>query len=69
MRHSFLIVNAADLVPLLPPPSLTLGSASLTFRQVSDTATNFCVQTGSIGGNHSLLDTYLPYAAMLANGL
>jgi hypothetical protein len=66
---NILVVNATDLAPIVPPSSLALGVASVSYQQVSGTTLTFCVQTGSIGGNHSLADTYQPYAQQLADGL
>jgi len=68
---SYAVVNAADLVPLMPP---TLGSATgiqLDFNPVVSTANTvmYCAQLGTIGANHELTLNYLPYAQALAGGL
>ncbi|MBK7536968.1 MAG: lipase family protein [Myxococcales bacterium] len=67
---SYSVVNAADLVPVLPP---TLGKASAIqiefFPAVA--ASNvimYCAQLGTIGNNHELTLNYLPYMAALAAG-
>lgn len=66
--NSFRIVNAADIVPISPPPSITVSSATLTFKHVTPNNVTFCAQTGSIGGNHSCSNTYVAYLKQLANG-
>ncbi len=67
--QSFRIVHSADIVPILPPSCVGIGSEiELEFAQVSNNAVNFCAQTGSIGGNHSCADTYVPYLQQLHGG-
>jgi hypothetical protein len=65
--NSFRIVNAADIVPISPPASLTIGYAAFTFEHAAANEVAFCAQTGSIGGNHSSSDTYVPYLKQLAD--
>jgi triacylglycerol lipase len=67
---SFRVVNAADLVPILPPPSLTVSAikTSLLFEHVTSDPINYCAQLQTIGNNHSLDDNYLPYATAAAAG-
>lgn len=67
---SYSVVNAADLVPIMPP---TLGSA--TGLQVvfygavaSGNVVTFCAQLGDVASNHELTTAYLPYAQQLAGG-
>ncbi|MFV8751957.1 lipase family protein [Nannocystaceae bacterium ST9] len=79
--NSFRIVHAADIVPILPPSSLTLGPLTLTAMHVTDAwstskqsggltsnVISFCAQTGDIGGNHACDAVYLPYLQALATG-
>lgn len=68
--NSFSVVNAADLVPIMPP---TLGSATsvqVAFNPVvpSQNVVTYCAQLGDIGSNHELTTNYLPYAQALAGG-
>jgi hypothetical protein len=70
VQNSYSVVNAADLVPILPPG---LGSASgyqVVFYPVvsSSNVVTYCAQTGSIAGNHELITNYLPYTQQLAGG-
>jgi hypothetical protein len=66
---SFRIVHSADIVPILPPTCLSLGSELMVeFAHVTDNAVNFIAQTGSIGGNHACADTYVHYLKKLAQG-
>lgn len=67
---SFRVVNAADLVPILPPPSTTVPGikTSLLFSHVTDDPITYCAQLQTIGNNHSLADNYLPYAEAAAQG-
>lgn len=70
VNSSWRVVNAADLVPMLPPGDLDLWHVDVSFQHVTDASrqVSFCHQTNSIGGNHSLDDTYLQYMAGLAQG-
>jgi hypothetical protein len=68
--NSFSVVNAADLVPILP---LTLGSTAsyqLVFLPVVPSANvvMYCAQLGGIAANHELSTNYLPYVQGLAGG-
>lgn len=66
---SFRIVHSADIVPILPPASVSLGSElTLEFAHVTPSAVNFLAQTGSIGGNHACAATYVNYLMQLAQG-
>jgi triacylglycerol lipase len=67
---SFRVVNASDLVPILPPPSVTVSTikTSLLFAHVTSDPINYCAQLQTIGNNHSLDDNYLPYATAAAAG-
>ncbi len=67
---SFAVVNAADIVPILPPSSLALGPFTLEFVSAvapGNTVT-YCGQLGDILLNHSLVDNYLPYTTALEQG-
>lgn len=75
--NTYQIVNAADIVPILPPPNLSIGPFTLQCAQVTDSpqtgassnhVLNFCLQTGDIPNNHSCANTYVPYLAQLAGG-
>lgn len=68
--NTFRVVNAADLVPILPPPSIAAPSkkTSLLFAHVTTDPINYCAQLQTIGNNHSLDDNYLPYAEAAAGG-
>jgi len=68
VNSNFRIVNAADIVPILPPTSVGVGDFSLNFAHVTDNTVTYCHQTGSIGGNHSCTDNYLVYLQGLAGG-
>lgn len=68
VSSSYRIVNAADIVPISPPASLTLGPVTVSFAHIEGTVVEFCVQTASIGGNHSCADTYVHYLEQLAGG-
>jgi len=68
VNSSFRIVNAADLVPILPPTSVGVGVLSLNFAHVTSNTVTYCNQTGSIVGNHSCTDNYLAYLQGLAGG-
>jgi hypothetical protein len=68
--NSYAVVNAADIVPILPP---TLGSSTsfqVVFSPVVSTANTvmYCAQLGSIASNHDLATNYLPYVQYLASG-
>lgn len=67
---SFRVVNAADLVPILPPPSTAVPKieTSLLFAHVTSDPISYCAQLQTIGNNHSLDDNYLPYARAAAAG-
>lgn len=70
VTQSYSVVNAADLVPILPP---TLGSSTsiqvLFYPVVPDTnIVMYCAQLGDIGSNHELTLNYLPYVQQLAAG-
>lgn len=70
VTQSYSVVNAADLVPILPP---TLGSSTsiqVVFYPVVPSANvvMYCAQLGDIGSNHELTLNYLPYAQQLAAG-
>jgi len=66
--NAFAVVNAADIVPMLPLPSMSLGLASIAFSQVVSSPVVYCAQLGDIGLNHSLADNYLPYVTQLQQG-
>ena len=68
VNKNFRIVNAADIVPILPPTSVGAGALSLEFAHVTEKTVTYCDQTGSIGGNHSCTDNYLVYLQGLAGG-
>jgi len=69
VNQTFLIIHSADLVPILPPASINLGSdLGLSFAHVSTNVISFLAQTGDIGGNHSCAGTYVPYLQQLAGG-
>jgi hypothetical protein len=40
----------------------------IEFQAVTSNIIRFCAQAGTIGGNHSCADTYLPYLQALAGG-
>lgn len=68
--NSYAVVNAADIVPILPP---TLGSSTsfqVVFSPVVSTANTvmYCAQLGNIASNHELTTNYLPYVQFLAAG-
>jgi triacylglycerol lipase len=65
---SFAVVNAADLVPILPMSLGNPASAQIQFLAVVPVANTavYCAQVGTLGGNHSLADNYLPYTQQLA---
>ena len=67
--NSYSVVNAADIVPTLPPGSLSLGPFPLAFMQAvnSKNIVVYCAQLQSLGNNHSLANNYLQFVAQLAN--
>jgi hypothetical protein len=68
VSNSWLVANACDIVPIMPPPSTdAAGLVDLEFAPVTSNIISFCSQTGTIGGNHSCADTYTPYLQALAN--
>ncbi len=67
VHTSYRIVNAADIVPILPPASTTVGHTTLSFEHVTSNNITFCAQTESVVGNHSCTDTYVPYLEQLSN--
>ena len=69
VANSYRVVNAPDIVPILPPGCTDLGTeVELSFAHVTDNVVTFCAQTGSIGGNHACTDTYVPFLRQLFNG-
>lgn len=65
--NSYSIVNAADLVPIMPP---TIGSSTavqIVFNPVvaSGNIVTYAAQLGTIDDNHELGVNYLPYAQAL----
>lgn len=68
VNNSWRVVNAADLVPILPPAAVDLETISIDFAHVTEQTVTYGNQTGSIGGNHSLTNNYLLYMAGLAGG-
>jgi Lipase (class 3) len=70
VKSSYSVVNAADLVPIMP---LTLGSSTglqVAYYPVVPSANivMYCAQLGDIGSNHELTLNYLPYLQALAAG-
>jgi hypothetical protein len=67
---SYAIVNAADIVPILPMSSITLGSFTFLYLSAVSQANtiSYCAQLGDISLNHSLVDNYLPYVGRLIHG-
>lgn len=66
--NSYQFANAADIVPILPALTTTIGPLTLSCLSVSNNTISFCAQSGDIGNNHSCLLTYIPYVAALASG-
>jgi len=66
--NSFSVINAADIVPTLPPGSLSLGPLTLEFMQACSSSNQvvYCAQLESLGNNHSLAGNYLPFVSSLA---
>jgi hypothetical protein len=58
----------ADVIPTLPLPVLQLGALALDYYQVFTNTLSFCAQLGSVVSNHSLAESYLPYATQLQSG-
>lgn len=67
VQNSYSVINAADIVPTLPPGSLSLGLFNLEFTQASKYLVTYCAQLQSLGNNHSLAGNYLQFVAQLAN--
>ncbi len=68
--NSYSVINAADIVPILPPDTVPLGDGiSLNYYQAvsSSNILTYCAQTLDIGNNHSLTENYLPFVTQLAN--
>lgn len=66
---AYRVVHAADIVPILPPSSIPLGSSfGLEFAQPTSNVATFCAQSGSIGGNHSV-GLYVDFLSDLAAGV
>jgi Lipase (class 3) len=65
---SFSVINAADIVPTLPPGSFSLGPLTLVYMQACASINQvvYCAQLESLGNNHSLSGNYLPFVASLA---
>ena len=55
---SFRVVNLSDVVPVVPPSSIFGYQYSHVGQEWS-----YLFQTGEVGGNHSLLDNYIPAVA------
>ena len=68
VNNSWRVVNAADIVPILPPAAINLSAISIDFKHVTGQTVTYCDQTESIGDNHGLTVYYLPYMASLAAG-
>jgi hypothetical protein len=68
--NSFSVVNAADLVPILPFTAGSTTSYQLVFLPVVPSANvvMYCAQLGGIAANHELATNYLPYVQQLAAG-
>ena len=66
--NSFSVINAADIVPTLPPGSLSLGPLTLEFMQAVSSSNRvvYCAQLESLGNNHSLENNYLQFVSQLA---
>ena len=67
--NSFSVINAADIVPTLPPGSLSLGPVTMEFMQACNSSNQlvYCAQLQSLGNNHSMAGNYLPFVQSLAN--
>jgi len=67
--NSFSVINAADIVPILPPGSLSLGGLTMGFMQAVSSSNQvvYCAQLESLGNNHSLANNYLQFVSSLAN--
>lgn len=68
--QSYAVINAADIVPMMPPSLGNSASYQLVFAPVVPAANVvlYCAQLGDIGSNHELTLNYLPYAQQLATG-
>ena len=69
--NSYAVINAADLVPMMPP---SVGSPTGITHAVNPVVApantvTYCAQLGTIGANHELTLNYLPYIQALAAGL
>lgn len=66
--NSFSVINAADIVPTLPPGSLSLGPLTVEFVQAVSSSNRvvYCAQLESLGNNHSLENNYLQFVSQLA---
>jgi pimeloyl-ACP methyl ester carboxylesterase len=69
VTQCWLFANSCDIVPIMPPPSTDAGGlVDIEFQAVTSNVISFCAQAGTIGGNHSCADTYVPYLQALAGG-
>lgn len=59
---SFRVVNLSDVVPVLPPTSITVGQTTFTYAHVG-TEWSYLWQAGNVIDNHSLSDNYIPALA------
>lgn len=59
LPSSFRVVNLSDVVPVLPPTSITLGQSTFTYAHVGQ-EWSYLWQAGDVVANHSLSDNYLP---------
>jgi Lipase (class 3) len=64
---SYAVVNTADIVPILPLSSMTLGAFTLSYLSAvsQDNTISYCAQLGDISLNHSLVNNYIPYVQRL----
>lgn len=67
--NSFSVINAADIVPTLPPGTFSVGGLTMSFMQACTSSNQvvYCAQLESLGNNHSLVGNYLPFVSSLAN--
>ncbi len=56
---SFRITNLADVVPVLPPTSISVAGTTFRYAHVGR-EWSYLWQTGDVEGNHSLADNYQP---------
>jgi hypothetical protein len=56
---SFRVVNLSDVVPLLPPTSITVGGFTFDYAHVGS-EWSYLWQAGNVVSNHSLSDNYVP---------